>query len=416
MRVFLPLLVLLHWLPSTLALKGDSACRRDVCVTAMVEGDMVNYEVTGLRQPMGWLALGFGKQMINTHSVIMWMNDDGTTTLSQRYTTGFREPRPVSDPPRVASLVEPKSMTRPAQSTTFAFQMPLNRSLVASADPREAMVYAYSRDRPDKDAASTLSKHRSVGYFSLDLTKELPSTGMMMPKPPSKPAMGTNVYKRLEKLIILHGSLVSLGFLVVLPAGSLIGRWGRSFTPKWFKAHWISNMAIALPVITLGVLLGPAVVYSKESFRIHFANAHEIYGMVLLFIYYAQVLLGRYIHKRRLQLAQLGPITRPHPPLNILHIALGVSIIALAFFQVRSGLEWWETLTGRGPITSWALPLWKAWIVVLPVAYFAGYALLPRQLRLEREAAYAPLAVASSDRDDRSHLLAEDDEDPAHPR
>ena len=57
---------------------------------------------------------GFGAQMINTHSVILWRNNDGTTTLSQRYATGYREPRPVDNPPRIATLIEPKtSVVRP---------------------------------------------------------------------------------------------------------------------------------------------------------------------------------------------------------------------------------------------------------------------------------------------------------------
>jgi len=49
--------------------------------------------------------------MINTHSVIMWNNEDGSTTLSQRYASHYSEPRPVSDPPRVAKVVEPKKST-----------------------------------------------------------------------------------------------------------------------------------------------------------------------------------------------------------------------------------------------------------------------------------------------------------------
>ena len=49
--------------------------------------------------------------MINTHSVIMWNNEDGSTTLSQRYASRYAEPRPVSDPPRVATVAEPKMST-----------------------------------------------------------------------------------------------------------------------------------------------------------------------------------------------------------------------------------------------------------------------------------------------------------------
>jgi len=365
-----------------------------------------------MQQASGWVALGFGQHMTHTHSVIMWKNADGTTTMSQRYTTQYREPEPVSAPPRVATLVKPKGLLAyPKNVNSFAFQVSANKTLLSSSQPEEQLVFAYSPVTPDKDAASSLARHMHVGYLTFDLTKDFVPQKTPVTQHP-KVDQGTNKsYKRVEKFIILHGFLVSVGFLVLLPAGSLIGRYGRAFTPKWFKFHRLSNFVIAGPVITLGVLLGPVVVFEKASFRIHFANTHEIFGLVLLLLYYAQVLLGRYIHNRRNQLAKLGPITRPHPPLNILHIICGVSIITLAFFQVRSGLTWWETLTGRGPIASWALPLWKAWCIILPLAYFGGYALLPRQLRQEREAAYTRVPGAAEEaRAEGSHLLADEED------
>ena len=41
----------------------------------------------------------------------MWKNDDGSTTLSQRYASRYAEPRPVSNPPRIAKAIEPKKST-----------------------------------------------------------------------------------------------------------------------------------------------------------------------------------------------------------------------------------------------------------------------------------------------------------------
>ena len=89
-------------------------------------------------------------------------------------------------------------------------------------------------------------------------------------------------------------------------------------------------------------------------------------------------------------------------------------------------MQWWETLTGRPPITPWAYPLWNVWIVVrvfnsersemagihillqlLPLAYFGGYVLLPRQLRLERES-YIRLPVAEANAQS-SDLLQEEE-------
>jgi len=407
-RFIFALLIFLQWIQICSALvRGDSICKHSICVSATLEGDTVTYEMTSLAKSIGWMALGFGPHMSHTHSVIMWRNEDGTTTLSQRYASGYHEPKLENAPPRVATIVEPRTLINlQADSTTYAFQIPANHSLLQSENPSESLVFAYSLVLPDKAPDATLAKHKrvQVGYLTFDVTKEF-----VLPTPErlTRPISTANDLNRVEKVIVLHAFCVSLGFLVLLPAGSLIGRLGRSFTPKWFKAHWVSNMVLALPVITLGVLLGPVIVYIKPTFRIHLANAHEICGVILLFLYYAQVLLGRYIHEQRNKLAEIGPITRPHPPLNILHICFGVSIIGLAFFQVRSGLQWWETLTGRPPITPWAYPLWHVWIVLLPLAYFGGYVLLPRQLTLERES-YIRLSRSESENPESSHLVEEE--------
>ena len=53
---------------------------------------------------------GFGPHMSHTHSVIMWRNQDGTTTLSQRYASGYHEPKLENAPPRVATIVEPSAL------------------------------------------------------------------------------------------------------------------------------------------------------------------------------------------------------------------------------------------------------------------------------------------------------------------
>jgi hypothetical protein len=45
--------------------------------------------------------------MVNSPMVVMWENADGTTTLSQRFTTGYSMPHPDSNPPRVAQVVKP---------------------------------------------------------------------------------------------------------------------------------------------------------------------------------------------------------------------------------------------------------------------------------------------------------------------
>ena len=70
--------------------------------------------------------------------------------------------------------------------------------------------------------------------------------------------------------------------------------------------------------------------------------------MLLLLAYWLQVLLGRFIHARRLERLKLGPITDNHPPCNIFHIFLGVTIVTLAFFQVHFPRQSIPLLLKRG--------------------------------------------------------------------
>ncbi|KAF8892623.1 hypothetical protein BD779DRAFT_1610165 [Infundibulicybe gibba] len=368
-------------------IKGDSGCGPLLCLNATLEGDM----------PVGWIGLGFGRKMKGTHMVIMWPNEDGTTTLSQRLGTGHVEPEPIEDPPRVASIVNPRITTwHPTNSTSLSFRIPVNKTILASKDTSERLIWAYSVYRPSRFPESVLNQHWMAGFVKIDLGKDLPYSipptlsGSPPPhhndnsesSPPSGNAgdeavvVATN-HARHDRLIMLHGALVSFGFLVLLPLGSLIARWGRTLTPAWFKAHWICNMLVALPVITFGWILGPISV--MEHGAEHLFDAHQVCGALLLIIYYAQVALGRYIHRRKVQ---SPPTAKPHPPSNILHIVLGISTIFLAFLQTRSGMDEWQFVTGH-PIHHWCHVLWNAWAVIVPVSYFGGFILLKRQFHQE---------------------------------
>ena len=171
----------------------------------------------------------------------------------------------------------------------------------------ERLIWAYSPTRPkSSDPSSHIEFHRANGHFTLDLSKELPSDEVSSPtqakpissptqeKPNSSPSptqgndkprppsgdhdtiiiLPFGPYTKREKVLIIHAIFMSFGFLVLLPAGSLIARWGRTFTPIWFKAHQFSNLFLALPVITLGWVLGLMAVIQHEAD--HFSNAHEV--------------------------------------------------------------------------------------------------------------------------------------------
>ncbi|KAJ6455784.1 hypothetical protein C8R45DRAFT_845413, partial [Mycena sanguinolenta] len=333
------------------------------CLNLTVTDDIMTYQLTPVFEPFGWIGLGFGRQMKDTHMVVMWEKEDGSPILSHRYALGHLEPEVDEHPPRVATVIPASASINVRRSySTIAFQLPLNRT-----DPKPGQViWAYSQRRPEPHSSAELTVHYAAGTIDMPLDKVVADL----------PGMIQNAVDNHQKLI-WHGILLSIGFLVLLPMGSLIARWGRTLTPRWFNAHRFLNFGIALPVISVGFILGPLVVLDREAR--HFADAHQICGLLLFALYGVQLLLGRYIHSRRDVVGR-----PPHPPSNILHAVLGVSIITGAFFQVWSGLGEWSMSTRQPEFSDWCHTALTVWAVILPLLYLAGLALLKRQLVQEK--------------------------------
>ncbi|KAI0745649.1 hypothetical protein C8Q76DRAFT_604670 [Earliella scabrosa] len=187
-----------------------------------------------------------------------------------------------------------------------------------------------------------------------------------------------------EKYIIAHAIFCVIGFLGLLPLGALVARYTRTFTPKWYTAHWIIQFAIAGPVIIIGVSLGFHAVVLAASGGAN--DVHKQWGVAIFVLYLAQLAFGATIHYWKPKAWAKGQGRRPYQ--NYFHAVSGLLIIALAMFQVRTGFRSeWPAQTGRGPISNGANVFWYVWIILLSIAYFAGVILLlQRQFRQEQDA------------------------------
>ncbi|KZP07366.1 hypothetical protein FIBSPDRAFT_287803 [Athelia psychrophila] len=171
-------------------------------------------------------------------------------------------------------------------------------------------------------------------------------------------------------MIANHGILCTIGFLGLLPLGVLIARWTR-----WFAGHAVIQAVLSGPIIVAGVALG---IHSVDaSGGMHLDDTHKKLGVALFVLYFVQLLGGAVIHFFKPKNSMRRPAQ------NYAHAFLGLLIIALAFWQVRTGYrsEYPEWATGRVPMG--VNTLWIVWVVLIPVAYFAGLALVPRQFRQE---------------------------------
>ncbi|EGO00418.1 hypothetical protein SERLA73DRAFT_89398 [Serpula lacrymans var. lacrymans S7.3] len=177
-----------------------------------------------------------------------------------------------------------------------------------------------------------------------------------------------------QKMLVAHGILTVLGYLLFMPIGILVGRYFRTVSPAWRTGHIIVQVAIAGPMIIAGVALGIA-----GSGEAHLRDLHKKWGVALFVLYFVQCALGAII-------TLFHPRGRARRPIqNYFHVLLGLFIVGASFYQVRTGFKYeWLYHAHHGRISNAAQIVWYVWVVLLPVLYLAGLSLLPKQFSQER--------------------------------
>jgi len=397
-----------------IGMHGDVACSSLLCVGGLVNGSTIQYTVQSLRSSVGWMAMGFGTRMANTPMVIMWANSDGNMTLSQRQASGHVMPTVVSSPPRTATAQSSLSVLS-GTNPKFVYTLPYQ------GETTQNIIWAFGTTSPGSSAVdASIQQHIDAGSTRLALGTTLAATSKDPTNPisiigsgssgnntDSQPSTGgggssTIPLRDFEKYIVAHAILCIVGFLGLLPFGALAARFFRTFTNHWFKAHWIIQFGLALPVVTAGVALGIYAVENHESGQL--ADDHKKWGIAIFVLYFVQVFLGGFIHSVK---PKSFVVDRKRPLQNYFHAILGLFIIGVAFYQVRTGYKTeWPMMTGRDDIGKAADIVWYIWIVVIPLAYFGGLFFLRRQFRQEK-VVKPSTSTASVNKPLRSHSHTE---------
>ncbi|EJD42300.1 CBD9-like protein [Auricularia subglabra TFB-10046 SS5] len=346
---------------------GRTCVQNLMCISAVVNSTTTTYQLIAQSAQPGWMAIGFGSSMVNTPMVIMWKNDDGSVTLSQRQAGGEVMPTVVPNPPRAAA-VDTAQTSALASLPTFAFSIPTVEGT------RQNLIWAFGSQNPGSSAEDAfLQVHRASGPVVLDVSQAVGDSGSPTETEAESPPLTTS-----QKFVVAHAILFALAFMLLLPVGALFARLLRTSSTFWFKAHWIVQFYLTAPVIIIAFAFSVTAVQMHGG--MHFNTTHKKLGLAICIIYVVQCTLGAVIHFVK------DPNRARRPPQNYFHAILGLATIALALAQVRSGYAHeWTKATGR-EISGGINIVWIIWVVLLPVLYFGGLAFLPKQFRQEREA------------------------------
>ncbi|KAJ7611977.1 hypothetical protein DFH06DRAFT_1484988 [Mycena polygramma] len=174
--------------------------------------------------------------------------------------------------------------------------------------------------------------------------------------------------------IIAHAFCCVIAFALFLPGGALLARYLRTFKPWWYSLHWIVQLTAGV-FIVIGVALG--VVANHESQTA--LDNHKRTGVALFVLYILQCSIGAVVHFFKASDAKRRPVQ------NYFHGLLGVIVIAMGMYQIRTGynVEWPAYMaTDRHPtgkLPGWINTLWIVWCIMLVVAYASGMWYLRKQ-------------------------------------
>jgi len=315
--------------------------------------------------------MGFGTSMVGSPMVIMWANSDQTFSLSQRQARERSLPSVDPTPPRRA-MVSVDLSSWNGKQPKLAFTIP------TGTDMQPNVIWAFGTDVPTSAVPdqAMFSQHVSQGVLILNMNA---NTSVSFLESPALSLVSNNnrpLTKR-EMVVLAHGVVCAIAYLVVMPAGALLARYYRTLSPTWFKGHWIVQFGIASPIVFVGVVL--AITISRVGGPKTWGT-HAQVGVILFVLYGTQCLFGGVIHFVKPMRATRRPVQ------NYAHAILGITIITLAFYQVRTGykVEWPSVADRPAPVPIDVL--WHIWVVCIPLAYFGGLCFLRKQYAQERQA------------------------------
>ncbi|KAK0520722.1 hypothetical protein OC834_004870 [Tilletia horrida] len=364
---------------------GDRSCSSpatssQLCVSAIYDDEAlsVKYKAEYTGSSIGWIGVGQGEQMAGANMMVGWPTPDGKVTLSQRTTSSHF-------PPTAQQITAKSFIPDVAGTSTNSSATVLSWTFPVAADfasAKTAHIWAVSAVNPSSaDASASLTKHNHRGFIIFDFTKPLETATNS--SQPAQSDSGTSsstsstqeqipkirdLSLRPVRLFLAHVIIMSIAWMGLVPAGILIGRYGRTyFSSSWFKIHRAVQIS-AVVLITIGFALGVSGV--TDAGIPHFDTAHQKLGLAMFILVIIQAFWG-----------QIGHVLNRSKNIRLLnypHIVIGtVLFFGLSLWQIRLGLDlWlWQPPKAVGDV------FFPIWFGLITAAWLLGMILLPRQVK-----------------------------------
>ncbi|KAE8266744.1 hypothetical protein A4X09_0g5599 [Tilletia walkeri] len=384
---------------STRAAKfGDQFCKSALCIGAIYDDEAmtVSYKAVYTGTAPGWIGVGQGPQMAGANMMVGWATSDGKVVLSQR--SAPSHVMPTAQQVKASAFVPNADASSTNSSmTVLSWMFPVQAGFASS---KTAHIWSISSVSPNSaDANANLVKHNQDGHMSLDLTKliqtKAPASGSGTGNSTTGTGSGTaddpmptsggsssdgqeyeggirDLSLRPVRLYLAHMIVMCIAWFGLVPAGILIGRFGRTLFPdSWLKFHRGVQMTAVLAII---IGFGLAVSAVSSIGDPHFEGTHQRVGLAMFILVLIQASwghIGHFLFK-----------SRGSRLVNYGHILLGtVLFFGLALWQVRTGFGEW----------AWQAPSFVPNIVfpvlfgVITAAWLLGMLLIPRQNRRATE-------------------------------
>ncbi|KAI8892211.1 hypothetical protein BC833DRAFT_639961, partial [Globomyces pollinis-pini] len=300
----------------------DFSFRWNVIDNSQTLEGLLSLKSTKLSNPpsqLSWFAIGFGSTMLTTESIMCHSNYTTATSLEQAYLREHVAPRKYGVPGyfpqnvKVGLTDQDGFANKSTALCYFKRKLDLNDGAhnvinIESSD----MIWAFHPNPPLNYLGTCNSYHgpNRRGLVSLSL-----QTGKMMQLSP---------YSFNNKRT--HGLGMMIAWLVLIPLGVFVARYGRSYE-GWINIKIAVQSLASLLVITVGIVVVMATNFSN--------GIHSYFGFIILSFVLIQSTLG-VVNVNGMSNENL-PISKDR--VKLFHQLIGTFLMLFAIVQIGLGID-----------------------------------------------------------------------------